>query len=119
MVNFNACHGCIKCTVEGEWDHGGHHMSYPNITAPLRTDAQFRQMIDEDHHKEITPLVLLPNDMIKDFVVADSLHLFDLGTLERIKKLVFYSRVLLGNSLWSELSIEQVYYFSYKILLYI
>lgn len=79
VVYFNSCNGCIKCTVSGEWDKRGHHMSYPNIDAALRTDAGFRQMVDEDHHKEITPLVFLPIDMIKDFVVADSLHLLDLG----------------------------------------
>lgn len=72
---------CIKCTVIGEWDKKGRHMSYPRIHCPPRTDESFRYKIDEDHHKEHTPLTDLPIDMIEDFVVADSLHLFDLGKL--------------------------------------
>ncbi|TGZ55782.1 Uncharacterized protein DBV15_12106 [Temnothorax longispinosus] len=76
----NAEYGsCIKCTVVGEWDKRGRHMSYPRFDCPRRTDESFRNKMDEDHHKENTPLTDLPIDMVKDFVVADSLHLFDLG----------------------------------------
>lgn len=54
-------------------------MSYPKTNCPLRTDESFRSKSDEDHHKIETPLVNLPINLIEDFIVADSLHLFDLG----------------------------------------
>lgn len=54
-------------------------MSYPRFDCPRRTNESFRNKTDEDHHKENTPLTDLPIDMVEDFVVADSLHLFDLG----------------------------------------
>ena len=80
MPACNAEYGsCIKCTVEGEWDSKGRHMSYPRIHSPLRTNESFRSNADEDHHKESTLLTELPIYMVEDFVVADSLHLFHLG----------------------------------------
>nr|CAH7769402.1 unnamed protein product [Callosobruchus chinensis] len=74
---------CIKCTVTGEWDHKGRHMSYPKINCPRRTDESFRNETDTDHHKQHTPLKELPIDMVEDFIVADSLHLLDLGIMRR------------------------------------
>lgn len=78
-VGSNAYHGCLKCTVVGEYDDKGHHMSFPRIDGPVRTDASFRNRDDPDHHKKSSILENLPIDMVKDFVVADSLHLLDLG----------------------------------------
>nr|CAI5844559.1 unnamed protein product [Callosobruchus analis] len=74
---------CIKCIVTGEWDQRGRHMSYPKIDCPKRTDLSFRNKLDVDHHKSHSPLTELPIDMIEDFVVADSLHLLDLGIMRR------------------------------------
>lgn len=74
---------CIKCTVEGKWDKKGRHMSYPKFDCPLRTDCSFRNKLDEDHHIHNTPLVDLPIDMVEDFIIADSLHLFDLGIMRK------------------------------------
>ncbi|KAB0792124.1 hypothetical protein PPYR_14085 [Photinus pyralis] len=58
-------------------------MSFPRIDLPRRTDLDFRKWTDPDHHKEISPLQVLPIDMIKDFPVADSLHLLHLGIMKR------------------------------------
>lgn len=54
-------------------------MSYPDTNCERRTDESFRNRTDEDHHKKDTPLTLLPMNMIEDVIIADSLHLFDLG----------------------------------------
>lgn len=78
-VGFNSFHGCIKCTTIGEYDKKGRHMSFPQIGCPLRTDHSFRSKLDEDHHKFDSPLLKLPINMIDDFIIADSLHLLDLG----------------------------------------
>lgn len=81
VSGFNSYHGCIKCTVVGEWDKKGHHMSFPRLDCPKRTDNSFRSKADEDHHKEDTPLTRLPIDMVEDIIIADELHLFHLGDL--------------------------------------
>lgn len=70
----------MKCNVVGEFDLEGRHMSFARIDIPVRTDISFRNRSDQDHHKMDSILENLPIDMIKDFVVADSLHLLDLGT---------------------------------------
>ncbi|CAH0549865.1 unnamed protein product [Brassicogethes aeneus] len=51
-VGFNAKHGRIKCTVTGEYDKDGSHMSFSKVDCPLRTDESFRRALDEGHHKE-------------------------------------------------------------------
>ncbi|XP_055381857.1 uncharacterized protein LOC129612336 [Condylostylus longicornis] len=82
-VNFNSAFGCIKCSTVGKYDRNGRHMSFPRINCALRTDSNFRLMTDIDHHKEISPLTNLPIDMVEDIIVADSLHLFDLGIMRK------------------------------------
>ena len=57
-------------------------MSFPNINAPRRTDKSFRSQADEEHHKELSPLTKLPIDLIEDIIIADSLHIFDLGSFQ-------------------------------------
>lgn len=55
-------------------------MSYPRTHCSRRTDTEFRSKTDEDHHKVESPLIkLIGINMIEDFIIADSLHLFDLG----------------------------------------
>lgn len=82
-VNFNHYHGCGKCTTLGEWDKKGHHMSFPRIDAPRRSDFSFRSRSDEDHHKIDSPIEELKINMVEDFPVADSLHLLDLGIMKK------------------------------------
>lgn len=54
-------------------------MSFPRTNCQKRTDYSFRTKQDPDHHKEDTPLLRLPINLIDDVIVADSLHLIDLG----------------------------------------
>lgn len=69
-------------------------MSFPQIDCPPRTNEAFRQKVDGDHHitevgTEVpipSPLESLPINMIKDFPIADSLHLIDLGIMKRCLK---------------------------------
>lgn len=58
-------------------------MSFPRSDYPLRTDQSFRCRNDSDHHKESTPIENLPIDIVQDFIVADSLHLLDLGVMKK------------------------------------
>lgn len=50
----------------------------------LRTNERFRDRYQQAHHKERSVLEDLPIDMVKQFVVADSVHLFDLGIMKRL-----------------------------------
>lgn len=68
----------------GEFDKNERHMSFPRIDCPLRTDQSFRESLDPDHHNKSTPLLELPIDMVKDIIIADSLHLIDLGRVINI-----------------------------------
>lgn len=83
-VYFNHTHGCMKCTANGEYYKNESHMSFKNFYAPKRTDESFRQRTDPDHHKEKSPLEnIIGLNMVEDFVVADSLHLFDEGIMKK------------------------------------
>lgn len=55
----------------------------PESNDELRTDTQFRDRSQIEHHRELSVLERLPIDMIKDFVTSDSLHLIDLGIVKR------------------------------------
>lgn len=85
-MNCNHSQGCQRCTTIGKFDNAGHHMSFPKINSPLRTDEGFRLRLDEDHHSsETSPLEEIEGiDMIKDFIVADELHLLHLGIMKKL-----------------------------------
>lgn len=56
---------------------------HPRTGAALRTNVSFRQRLDDEHHKEISPLERLDIDMVEDFAVADDLHLLYLGIMKK------------------------------------
>lgn len=81
-MNFNGKHGCQKCTV-GEYSYVSHCTYFSNENCERRTDEKFRLKQYGSHHKNDTPLIQLPIDMIADFPIADSLHLIDLGVMKK------------------------------------
>ncbi|XP_065092744.1 uncharacterized protein LOC135713549 [Ochlerotatus camptorhynchus] len=86
VVNFNGKNGCLKCTIHGEYSYVSRTVVFPSLRCPLRIDEKFRQKKYGQHHtNQISPLLRIPKlDMIQDFVVADSLHLLDLGLMKRL-----------------------------------
>lgn len=60
-------------------------VTFPLIKSELRADDKFRNKEYGEHHKEIeSPILRIPDfDMIQDFIVADSLHLLELGVMKR------------------------------------
>lgn len=84
VQNFNGKHGCLKCTVIGEYSHKSNTVTFPNLDCPKRNDQDFRANKYEEHHKQESPLLKLNIDMIEDFPVTDSLHLIDLGLMKRL-----------------------------------
>lgn len=61
-------------------------MTYPEITARKRTDAEFREHQYEHHQKKNTPLTRLPIDIINGVIVSDALHLLELGIMRKLMK---------------------------------
>ncbi|XP_055640812.1 uncharacterized protein LOC129778130 [Toxorhynchites rutilus septentrionalis] len=84
VVNFNGKFGCIKCTTEGQYCHTSRTMIYPDLNAPKPMDEMFREKKYQCHQVLDTPLAKLPIDIIEDVIVADSLHLLELGVMRRL-----------------------------------
>ncbi|CAH0405510.1 unnamed protein product [Chilo suppressalis] len=84
VCNFNGKHGCHKCTTVGEYSHTTHTVTFSESLCPERTNEGFRNKIYGLHHKNDSPLLNLPIDMVNQFIVADSLHLIDLGVMKRL-----------------------------------
>lgn len=85
-VYFTHRFGCQKCMIKGKMVEK--RMCFPSTDAEPRTDANFRQPdenIDAEklHIKEYSILQELPIDMVKSFIVADSLHLLELGNMKK------------------------------------
>lgn len=85
-IQFNGYHGCQLCYVVGEYDKKGKRMSFPDCYAALRSDDDFRNRVDPDHHKSLqtTPLEQLNINMVTAIISADELHLLHLGVMKRM-----------------------------------
>lgn len=63
-----------------------------NLKAALRTNESFRNRLNPQHHKSYSIMEMLEIDMIKDFPIADPLHLLELGLMKRCD-FVIYIRI--------------------------
>lgn len=79
--------------TQGEFYNIPHRMSFHRIVitdrereTELRTDQRFRNRFQPQHHLKNSILENLPIDMVKEFPIADSLHLLDLGLMKRLEK---------------------------------
>ncbi|XP_076313124.1 uncharacterized protein LOC143226245 [Tachypleus tridentatus] len=78
---YNGYFGCDKCTQEGTWYN---KVTFQETDATLRTDASFRDMLDENHHTDIpSPLLELDIGMVTQ-VPLDYMHLVCLGVMRRL-----------------------------------
>lgn len=84
IVYFNHTHGCQNCTVVGEFNN---RMSFSQIGNDARTDFTFRHRLQPEHHHSYSLLEELPIDMIEDFVIADPLHLLELGLMKKLMRI--------------------------------
>lgn len=81
-VYFNHRHGCQNCTVVGEYKK--RRMSFLKTNCNPRTDYSFRNREDPRHHRGVSLIESLPVDMIADFIIADPLHLLELGIMKKL-----------------------------------
>lgn len=58
-------------------------MTFPRINAELRTDTNFRNRSQSEHHKLKSIMEDLPIDMVRSFPTSDPLHLFELGIMKK------------------------------------
>ncbi|RVE40997.1 hypothetical protein evm_014354 [Chilo suppressalis] len=77
VSNFNSKHGCLKCTVIGEYSHKSNTVYFPRLNCSKRNNDDYRLKKYGPHHKLDSPLLKLHIDMIEDFPVSDSLHIID------------------------------------------
>lgn len=59
---------------------------YPDMEAALRTDAQFDEMLKEQHHHDASPLQELGVGLVTSFVL-DYMHLVCLGIVSKLVSL--------------------------------
>lgn len=90
VVGHNAYKSCPKCTTTGSY-HG--RMCYPSISCDLRSNEDFRQRKDPDHHNKnfqnpnSGPIEDLNIDVIKS-CPTDYMHLILLGVVKKFLKIV-------------------------------
>lgn len=72
---------CSKCTVDGFTI--GKYMVLRGVEHTHRTNEEYIQQIDRDHHKRSSPLSHLPFDMVKD-VVFEYMHMCCLGVMKKL-----------------------------------
>ena len=72
--------GCERCVQSGVYRN---KVTFPEVDSALRTDAQFDEMSDEDHHLGASPLSRLSIGMVSQFPL-DYMHLVCLGVTRRL-----------------------------------
>lgn len=97
-------YGCDKCCQKGVWMG---KMTFPETGAALRTDIQFDEMRNEEHHIGQSPFRHLQMGMLTLFPL-DYMHLVCLGVVKRIVCLWMKSpvrnRCRLGTSIITQIS---------------
>jgi len=73
-------YGCDKCCQKGKWVD---KMTFPEVDSPLRTDLQFDELSNEEHHIGQSPFIGLPIGMVSQFPL-DYMHLVCLGVTRRL-----------------------------------
>lgn len=68
-------------------------MSFPQIDCNRRTDESFRDRVDDEHHQIDSCIELLPIDMVSDFVIADPLHLLELGMMRKLLRIWIFGEI--------------------------
>lgn len=82
-------------------------MTFPGLHAPKRTDKAFRSNAYSNHCKAVTPLLKLDEfDIIEDIIVADKLHLIDLGVHKRL--VLGWRNGSLGRKRLTDVQIDQI-----------
>lgn len=80
VKGHSAFFGCDKCCQRGIWQG---KMTFPETNSVLRSDLQFNEMENEEHHIGHSPFRNLPVGMVSQFPI-DYMHLVCLGVMKRL-----------------------------------
>ncbi|XP_058128338.1 uncharacterized protein LOC131291482 [Anopheles ziemanni] len=107
VVGHAGYSSCQKCTVVGQYDSAARTIVFSGTQATQRTDEAFREGAYPGHQRTTTPRLDLRNfDIVQDVVVADRLHLIDLGIMKRL--LVGWRNGTLGKRKWDQTQSELI-----------
>uniref|UniRef100_A0A1Y1KSZ7 DUF4218 domain-containing protein n=1 Tax=Photinus pyralis TaxID=7054 RepID=A0A1Y1KSZ7_PHOPY len=86
IKNHNGYSSCTKCTQEGEYVNNVLCFGLANARSNVhkRTDSDFRNQIDTEHHIDSTILTKLPNFNMINNIPLDYMHLVCLGVTKRL-----------------------------------
>ena len=73
--------GCDGCITSGKYVES--RVTFPKLKAPERTDVQFDEMVDYEHHKGASVLRTLEIGMVSQFPL-DYMHLVCLGVMRKL-----------------------------------
>lgn len=85
IVGHNSYHACERCTQSGKYVFN--RMCYSTENHTSRSDEDFVNQSDPEHHIGISPLLILPLRMITQFVL-DPFYLVLEGVTKRFMKFV-------------------------------
>ena len=78
---YSGYYGCHRCNQKGVWMH---KITYQDMQPlHLRTNLEFRNQVQQEHHHGLSPFYDLPVDMITIFSV-DYMHVSCLGVMKRL-----------------------------------
>lgn len=81
IKNHNGYSGCDKCKVQGSYIN--RRMVFRDLDAAKRTDSDFLEQSDEEHHKGLSPLITTRVGLVTNFPV-DVMHCVMLGTMRKL-----------------------------------
>jgi hypothetical protein len=80
VKQYSGYYGCDKCEQRGQWNG---RLTFPELGADLRTDMSFRHRDNDEHHRNDSPFLDLPIDMVHDFPI-DYMHQVCLGVMKKL-----------------------------------
>ncbi len=78
--SHNAYSGCEKCVCHGLWDG---RVTFADLNANIRTDTDFKDQVDANHHTGVSPLNKLGVGLVSQFPI-DYMHLVCLGVMRKL-----------------------------------
>lgn len=96
--------GCTKCVTKGtyirnEGNKNGGRVTFPEVSAQLRTDRSFRNQSQKEHHSGRSILETLPISMVGSFTV-DPMHNAFIGLTRKLLNVWNNGRKLMTVSLF-------------------
>lgn len=83
-IGHNGYSSCAKCWIRGEYMRDDHVMTFLDVDAPLRTNSELRQRVDDNYHKGETAFGRLTKFNYTRQITNDYMHSVCLGIWKAI-----------------------------------